>query len=122
MYKYQEKRVAARKKLLNREDIIRFDEVPGFIIDSFFGSCTYKKRLIAGTFGYVNGISIEQLLVLCRWNDTKKVEVVKMKNLYTMFEATRDQPKYYSYNVHEKLVIFLNGDVRKFGKHVPKNA
>lgn len=118
MYPYQKQRVAARKTLLNRDDVVRFDEVPDFIVDSFFGSCTYKNRLITTTFGYVNGISIDQLLGLCRWKDTKNAEKEKMKQLYKTFDGTRYQQTYYSYNVHKKLVMFLNGDVRKYGKRI----
>lgn len=120
MFPFQQKRVAARKLLLNREDIIRFDEVPDFIVDAFFGSCTFHKRLLTATFGFVNGISIDQLLGACRWNDTKQTEKEKMKKLYIAFESAHYQETYYSYNVHYKLVMFLNGDLRKCGKRVSK--
>lgn len=121
MYPYQKQRVAARKRLLNRDDVIRFDEVPDFIVDAFFGSCTYKNRLITTVFGYVNGISAEQLISLNHWNDVKEVEKEKIKQLYISFNGPRYQQQYYSYNVHTKLVIFLNGDIRKFGKRLPRN-
>ncbi len=121
MYRYQKERVAARKRLLNRKDVMRFDEVLDFIVDSFFGSCTYKNRLITSLFGYVNGISMDQLLSLNYWRDTKDVERTKIRQLYTSFEGQRYQEQYYSYNVHRKLVTFLNSDVRKFGKRVSKN-
>ena len=90
MFRYQVQRVAARKKLLNRFDFIRFDDVLNFIIDSFFGSCTYKSRLLTDTFGWLNGLHIDQLLELCRWNDTKAAENGKMKSLYTTFESPFD--------------------------------
>lgn len=54
------------------------DDVPDVVIDSFFGN-----RLITATFGFVNGISIDQLFVLYRCNDTEKAEEEKMKKLYT---------------------------------------
>lgn len=121
MFPYQKQRVAARKRLLNREDVTRFDEVPDFIVDAFFGSCTYKNRLLTAVFGYVNGLSVDQLLSLNHWNDMKEIEMEKIKKLYDSFEGPRYQQEYYSYNVHQKLVVFLNGDVRKFAVRLPKN-
>lgn len=96
--------------------MIRFDEVPDFIVDAFFGSCTYKNILTTTTFGYLNGISMEQLMTLCRWKDTKNREKEKMKQLYDSYEKSHYQQKYYSYNVMMKLVMFLNGDIRSFGE------
>lgn len=119
MHPFQTQRVAARKRLLNREDVTRFDEVPDFIVDAFFGSCTYKSRLVTAVFGYVNGLSVDQLLSLNHWNDVKEMEKEKIKKLYVSFEGPRYQQQYYSYNVHQKLVVFLNGDVRKFGVRLP---
>lgn len=120
MHPFQKQRVAARKRLLNRRDIIRFDEVPDFIVDAFFGSCTYKTRLITASFGYMNGISPDQLLSLNRWTDAKPHEFEKVKKLYLAFEGPRYQFEYYSYNVHRRLVMYFNGDIRKFGKRIPK--
>src|ERR1700744_3033682 len=48
----------ARKQLLNDKDIINFNYVPEFIVNSFFGNCTYKNRLLVSTFCYLNGIAI----------------------------------------------------------------
>ncbi len=120
MYKYQKQRVQARKILLNRDDVIAFESVPDHIIDSFFGSCSYKNRLIVATFGFLNGIHIEQLLQLVRWRDMKENERRKMIALYDDFEKSHYQTNYYSYSVHYKSVMFLNGDFRKFAKRVPR--
>ena len=46
MFKFQEQRVKARKILLNKADVITFDNVPDHIVDAFFGTCSYKNRLI----------------------------------------------------------------------------
>lgn len=121
MFPYQAARVEARKKLLNRADIATFNNVPDFIVDSFFGGCTYKKRLIVSTFCYLNGFSIEQLLTLVRWNDVKKEDRNKIRSLYGYFEIPRYKEKYYSYNIHFQMVMFLNGDLRRFRERVPKS-
>ena len=116
MFTFQSQRVAARKRLLNRYDVISFDEVPEFIVDAFFGSCTYKSRLITTTFGFLNGINVDLLISLVRWHDLRQTEVRKMEILYETFL----KQNYYSYNVHYKQVMFLNGDIRKFGKRIAK--
>lgn len=120
MFKFQKQRVNARKILLNRSDQINFDSVPDFIVDAFFGSCTYKNRLIVTTFGYLNGIYVDDLLKLTKWTDTTEAEKSKVKRLYLDYETPRYRENYYSFNVHNQLVMYLNGDIRKHGKRIPK--
>lgn len=122
MFKFQKQRVEARKTLLNRADVIAFESVPDHIVDSFFGSCSYKNRLIVTTFGFLNGIHIDQLLELIRWKDTSETDRRKMIAVYKDFEKPRYMTSYYSYSVHHKCVMFFNGDVRKFGKRIPKST
>lgn len=122
MFKFQKARVNARKILLNRSDVISFDNVPDHIVDAFFGSCSYKNRLIVATFGFLNGIHVEQLFNLARWKDTRESERRKLRALYQDFEKPRYMNNYYSYDVHHRLVMFLNGDVRKFGQRIPKSV
>lgn len=117
---YRDKRIAARKILLNRLDILSFHHVPDFIVDAFFGSCTYKNRLIVSTFAYLNGVQFSQLLSLVRWRDIKETEKLKIKGLYDDFEKPSYRLKYYSYHINEKLVMYLNGDIRKWGKRIPR--
>lgn len=112
----------ARKRFLNRDDVINFETVPEHIVDAFFGSCSYKSRLIVTTFGFLNGIHIEQLLTLIKWNDTSETDRRKMIGLYKDFEKPRYMSDYFSYNVHHKLVMFFNGDVRKFGKRISRST
>lgn len=120
--KYQKQKINARKMLLNRADVIAFDSVPDHIVDSFFGSCSYKNRLLVTAFGFLNGIHIEQLLQLIRWNDTNEKDRRKMIALYDDYQKPHYMTNYYSYNVHHKLVMFFNGDVRKCGKRVPRST
>jgi len=109
-------RTQARKILLEKCDVISFRNVPHFIADAFFGQCTYNKRLIACTFCYLNGLSPYQLFQLHRWSDFKKVDHNKIEALLRDFEQPAYQAKYYSYNVHHGLVMFLNGHIRKNSK------
>lgn len=115
MFKFQKQRVEARKLFLNRFDIINFDDVPDHIVDAFYGSCTYHNRLIVSTFGYLNGLDMNQIFELGRWKDMKPLEKNKILVLYQDFEKPRYKNDYYSYNVHHKIVMYLNGDSRKYG-------
>ncbi len=110
-----------RKYILNEKDIISFNNVPQFIIDSFFGKCNYKNRLLVSTFCYLNGIAIDQLFELVQWTDTSKQDKEKIRHhFYTYFKLERYQQQYYSFNVHHGSVMYLNGDLRRFGSRVPK--
>lgn len=121
MFKFQKQRVKARKILLNRFDVIGFESVPDHIVDAFFGHCSYKNRLLVTAFGFLNGIHIEQLLQLIRWKDTEEVDRRKMAALYRDFGKPNYMNKYYSYSVHHKIVMYFNGDVRKYGKRITKS-
>ena len=121
MFRFEKQRVAARKRLLNRVDVIRFDTVPNFIINSFFGSCTYKSRLITTTFAVLNGISIDGFFDLIRWSDFSDREKAKVIALFLDYEKPHYRNRYYSYNVHYKLVMYLNGDIRRMGQRVISN-
>lgn len=118
MFKFQKQRVEARKRFLNRFDITSFQSVPDHIVDAFYGACDYKNRLIVLTFGYLNGLHIDQVFQLIQWKDVTQTDRNKMVALYKDFEKERYQMNYYSYNVHHKLVMFLDGKVRKFGKRI----
>lgn len=122
MFKFQKQRVQARKILLNRTDVITFDSVPDHIVDAFFGYCSYKNRLLVTAFAFLNGIHIEQLMQLIRWKDTSEVDRRKMATLYKDFEKPHYMCNYYSFSVHHKLVMYFNGDVRKFGQRIPRST
>lgn len=114
--KIQKNKLAARRTVLQRKDLVDFTYVPDFIINSFFGSCNYKNRLHVSTFCYVNGINFEGLLKLIHWNDVRDCEIQKVKSLMTVdYEKDQYRQKYYSYCTRRKLVVYLNGNVRYFG-------
>lgn len=122
MYPFEEQRVKARKRLLNRLDIITFDSVPNFIVNCFFGESSYHSQLIVCTYGYLNDIEINLLISFVRWTDLNEKRLRKMKVLYLDFEAKPQyREKYYSFNVVRRLVMFLNGDIRMCGKRIVKN-
>jgi len=75
-----------------------------------------NKRMIACTFCYLNGMSPYQLFQLNRWSDFKQVDRNKIEKLLRDFAQPAYQARYYSYNVHYGLVMFLNGDIRKYSK------
>lgn len=118
MHPFQENRVKARKILLENIDVIAFRNVPDFIVDSFFGDCTHKNRLLVCVFSYLNGISKYQLFQLIRWKDFNQKNRNKIEMLLLDLERPEYQAKYYSYNVHHGMVMFLNGEIRKYGQRI----
>lgn len=118
MHPFQANRVKARKILLDKVDVIAFRDVPDFVVDAFFGDCTYLKRLIVCSFSYLNGISQYQLLQLVRWKDFNQSDEKKVERLLLDLSRPEYQAKYYSYNVHHGMVMYLNGDKRRFGQRV----
>lgn len=118
MFRFEEQRIAARKRLLNRKDLMTFDTVPDFIVNAFFGDSSYKNQLIVCTFGFLNGIEFNGLMTLICWKKVDDSRKRKMESLYRDFEKPEYQRRYYSFSVHYKLVMFLNGNVRKFGQRI----
>lgn len=115
---FEKQRLEARKKLLNSKDLLNFENVPPFIIDSFFGKCTYQTRLIVSTFCFLNGLSCSQCLEISRWRDISKNDINKINSFYQYLEKEENKKRYYSFSVHYRKVIFLNGDLRLYGKRI----
>lgn len=46
MFRFETQGLSARKRLLNRSDVMSFVRVPGFIVNSFFGASSYHKQLL----------------------------------------------------------------------------
>jgi hypothetical protein len=107
-----ENRLLAYKKLLNKCDVENFDQVPTFIVESFFGSPSYKKRLVVTSFGFLNGVSPYQLNQLIHWNPRRKKDWDKCTALYEYYKAPNISQHYWSFHRASGLVRFLNGDVR----------
>jgi hypothetical protein len=59
-----------------------FDNVPGFIIEAFFGDYNNKNILLVATFGYLNGIQIDVLLSIVKWKQVTLKDINKLKALY----------------------------------------
>lgn len=117
-------KIKARKILLDKCDVVNFGTVPGHIVDAFFGygTFTYWNRFIVCNFVFLNGISYYQLLGLVRWKHFNPTQRKEMKDLLRYLEHPQSQAKYYSYNIHygHGLVMFLNGDVKKYGERILK--
>lgn len=112
----------SRRTSLNEKDVVNFTEVPEFIVNAFFGMCNYKNRLLVATFSYLNGISMDQLFELVQWTDISKNDKEKIRRLYDYFELDRYKDNYYSYNVHTRSVMYLNGDIRRFGQRISRKT
>jgi hypothetical protein len=117
--KIEESRLKARRLRLNSFDVCAFNEVPGFIIDAFFGEGTYKTRLLVATFGFLNGIQIEDLLKILHWKPLRNTDVAKIKHLYDpFFKLPLYRKKYYSWSIINKKVMFLDGALRLNGRRI----
>lgn len=115
----ESKRLQARRTYLSNKDYISFNTVPAFIVDSFFFKSSYQKRMIVATFGYLNGLTFDQLLQLIHWRDFDFKDYKKLKDLYfEYFPLERYRKKYFSYSIHTGLVMFLDGKIRRFGKRI----
>jgi hypothetical protein len=108
----------ARKLRLNSFDELNFTFVPDFIVDAFFGECTYHKRMIVSTFGYLNGIFVDKLIEMIHWIPCKSEQIKKVEALYRDFEKPKYRQKYYSFCVRRNAVYFLDGVLRHYGKRV----
>jgi hypothetical protein len=114
-------RLIARKRILDRHDIIDFSNVPGFIVDAFFGEGTYHTRLLVTTFAHVNGLNEYQIFKLLKWSPVKEKDKQKISNLLVYLQNSENAVNYYSYNVTTKQVLYCNGDLRRYGKRIPRN-
>lgn len=78
-----ENKIAARRKRLNSFNIISFDSVPEFILNSFFGKNNYSNRFYDSVFCFLNNISYVDALKLIHWkiNKLTKTDLEKMKKL-----------------------------------------
>jgi hypothetical protein len=109
----------AQRLRLDSFDIVTFDRVPHFIVEAFFGKCTYKKRILVSIFGYLNGILPESILEMVQWKDKEKSDVDKVQQLMTKYLPTVEyQQRYYSYNIITGTVMYLDGKLRLHGKRI----
>lgn len=105
-------RLAAYKILLNKKDAENFDQVPKFIVESFFGRSSYKKRLIVTSFGFLNGISPYQLSNLIYWTPRRRKDWDKCQALYSYYQSPQIAQRYWSFHRSSGLVRFLDGKIR----------
>lgn len=110
----KKKRLEAMKRRLSSYDFCCFHNVPDFIIEAFYGKCTYKKRLMVSSFAYLNGITFEQTIEMQQWIDYSDADVKKIKNLMLVyFQKDSYKNRYYSFEVIRGLVCYLNGNVKQ---------
>lgn len=106
-------KIQAMKRRLTSFDYCTFSNVPDFIIEAFYGHCSYRKRLIVSTFGYLNGITFEQIVEMNQWHyftDKQKRKVEELMKIW--FEKPEYRMRYYSFEVVRGLVVYLDGKVR----------
>lgn len=108
------------KKFLNKMDIIEFSKVPDHIVEAFFGTASFKSRMLVTVFAFVNGLSLNQLFELLKKKLLTKKDKAKIIYLFNALKNPLFSYKYYSYNVIKGLVIFCNGDIRRYGERFEK--
>lgn len=110
-------KIQAMKRRLSSYDYCTFWNVPNFIIEAFYGNCSYRKRLIVSTFGYVNGTTFEQIVEMNQWRYFTNVQKKIIEDLIKVwFEKPEYRRRYYSYEVIRGLVVYLDGKVRYNGR------
>lgn len=110
-FRYEEQRLPARRKLLNRYEVIKFDRVPGFIINAFFEESSYEKQIQISTFGYLNGIGVRELVRMIRWTDVTENKKNKIEMIYDTLDKPRSKTLYYSYDVFHDTIMKLDGTI-----------
>lgn len=105
-------RIEAYRRLLDHFDVFNFHEIPKFIVESFFGDPSYKKRLLTSAFGFLNGISPEQLIEMLFWRPIRTKDHIKILALYEYFKLPFVNQQYFSYHASTRTVRFLNGSVK----------
>ena len=118
MNNLKEKKLKARINYLNQYDLINFSNVPDFIVNAFFDTCTYKSRVIVSSFGFLNGLDSQSTIKLCHHRDIKELDKQKIIALFEYYKHPENAFRYYSYSIIERVVMFLNGDLRTNGKRV----
>ncbi len=74
--------------------------------------CDYNKRVKVSTFGYLNGITFDQIIEMQQWTDFKISEKNKIEDLMKVYyEQPRYRSTYYSYEIIRGLVCYLDGTV-----------
>lgn len=106
-FRFETQRLTARRKLLNRAEVMTFDGVPGFIVNSFFDGYSCRNQLLVSTFGFLNGISVDSLFSIIRWKDLTAERKKRIRDLYERYLDPAYQARYYSFNVHHKSVTTL---------------
>lgn len=85
-FSFEEQPLPARRKIMNRYEVIKFDRVPGFVVNAFFGESSHKKQLLISTFGYLNGIGVQELTRMIRWTDTTDGKKKKIEQFYYILD------------------------------------
>lgn len=103
-------RLNARRNLLNKRDMAVFSQVPAYIVDSFYGKCTYKNRMQVVAFALINGISPYCLIRLVRWNDTSAQDIYKIKKLFDYMMLPKQRDRYYSFDTRYNRLTYMSGN------------
>ena len=70
-------------------------------------------------FGFINGLSYDQLISILFWKPRRQSDDDKIKYLYDItFEKERYRKEYYSYSVIRNAVVFIDGTLRLYGRRV----
>lgn len=112
-------KLEARRRNLQRFDLVDFSRVPAHIINAFYDRPSYLKRLLVAVFGFINGLSYDQLISILFWKPRRQSDDDKIKYLYDItFEKERYRKEYYSYSVIRNAVVFIDGTLRLYGRRV----
>lgn len=110
------KKISAMRRRLNSFDVCSFEKVPSFIVECFFDQSCYKTRGIVSCFGFLNGISSEDLIRMLHWPLVLRSDRRKIIDIYNYLKDNGRE--YYSYCSLTGQVMYCNGDLRIKGRRV----
>lgn len=103
-------RRSAQRRLLNRLDILNWDDAPDYVIDAIFDThCSYRNRHIVTIFCYLNAIQKYQMNEIVRWRDYTASKRRKVDQLWVDCEREPYRSQWYGYCTLDRRVCYLNG-------------
>lgn len=94
--------------------------VPDYVYRAMFGEKNYRNRLVIAVFCFINGIHIQHMIRILldlphRFASQFNIklpnsqQIRQITDLWKDFEEGKYLDKYYGFDVHRNIVVYLNG-------------
>lgn len=75
-------KLEAWRRSLQRFDLVDLLRISAHIINAFYDRPSYLRWLLLAVFGYINGLSYDQLVSILFWKPRRQSDDDKIKYLY----------------------------------------